>query len=614
MTVESRKYLRDLRRLVDQHFSLEDIKLLCFDLETDYDHLAGDGKLLKIEALCKHLARRGRLQDVLVLLQEERPQVDWPTVPPPAQQVQDETELQQSGGDRIGALQRYLDVMTENLEALRKSKVREPIHIRAHADTQLILETLDPAQKALVVKFLYESGLLNHQNATYLERSNLSDAVLEGMNLCNTPLTETNLSGAHLKAANLTGAKLNKSRLSRADLTSADLTKAMLIRADLTEADLGGAQLRDAYLQEANLAGAKLEAADLTGADLTGASLADAVVTPEQLSQARSLRAAVMPDGAKFILGPATNDSQATSRLGLSERWLDSKRSGRGALLVVEDDNDISHMLRIYFQSQGYTVMIAGRGSEALGLCGKQLPDVILLDIMLPDMDGYEVFRRLRATPRTRDIPIIVLTQKDEPGDRLAALEVGAEDYITKPFLIDMLEARVRLFIQSKKPSLLSPFCDLPTGRYLRDRLKWMLKQGDWGIVVISIQGLEQLEEKCEVRVADNAVLTVAQALSDLHVDEDGDDFIGHLDLGSFVVVTSSEHSRELVEMCRTRWQHLFSDSALISTAKHLAGSLTVRVGALSSKENSFASFRELTLALDSMIDSIDGTTVQEAG
>jgi hypothetical protein len=115
------------------------------------------------------------------------------------------------------------------------------------------------------------------------------------------------------------------------------------------------------------------------------------------------------------------------------------------------------------------------------------------------------------------------------------------------------------------------------------------------------------------VRVADNYVLAVAQALSDLvPVDEGGDDFIGHLDLGSFVVVTSSDHCRELVEICRTRWQHLFRDSPLISTPKHLASSLTVRVGALSSKEN--FSFRELALALDSMIDSIEGTTIQEAG
>jgi DNA-binding response OmpR family regulator len=115
----------------------------------------------------------------------------------------------------------------------------------------------------------------------------------------------------------------------------------------------------------------------------------------------------------------------------------------KGSILVVEDDLDISNMLRIYFESKDYKVIIAPRGQDALEMCQKELPDVIVLDIILPDISGYQVCRRLKSNQRTSNVPIIFLTQKDERADELAGLELGAVDYITKPFDISELEASV---------------------------------------------------------------------------------------------------------------------------------------------------------------------------
>ena len=115
----------------------------------------------------------------------------------------------------------------------------------------------------------------------------------------------------------------------------------------------------------------------------------------------------------------------------------------KGSILVVEDDLDISNMLRIYFESRDYQVTVAPRGEQALEACQEVLPGVILLDIILPDMDGYEVCRRLKSDQRTRDVPIIFLTQKDERADELAGMVLGAVDYITKPFDIAELESSV---------------------------------------------------------------------------------------------------------------------------------------------------------------------------
>ena len=134
-----------------------------------------------------------------------------------------------------------------------------------------------------------------------------------------------------------------------------------------------------------------------------------------------------------------------------------------GRILVVEDDFDISNMLRIYFTGQGYQVEVAARGGDALAICRRKLPDLIVLDIMLPDMDGYSVCRELRMATRTSHIPVIFLTQKDERSDKIAGLELGADDYITKPFDIEELKLRVRSAIRAhQRLNMTDPRTGLP--------------------------------------------------------------------------------------------------------------------------------------------------------
>src|SRR5210317_1934855 len=135
----------------------------------------------------------------------------------------------------------------------------------------------------------------------------------------------------------------------------------------------------------------------------------------------------------------------------------------KGRILVVEDDPDISNLLRIYFDSQGYKVSVAPKGKDALQICRRDLPNVIVLDSQLPDIDGYEVCRRLRGNLRTSHIPILFLTQRDERSDKIAGLELGADDYITKPFDIEELKLRVEGAIRrSTREALTHPVTNLP--------------------------------------------------------------------------------------------------------------------------------------------------------
>ncbi|MFZ6031097.1 MAG: response regulator [Chloroflexota bacterium] len=120
-------------------------------------------------------------------------------------------------------------------------------------------------------------------------------------------------------------------------------------------------------------------------------------------------------------------------------------------LLIVEDDPDIGNMIRIFFSAQDYYVTLTDKGLPAFELACKGKPDAIILDIMLPDTDGYTICKQLRSAEPTRSIPILFLTQRDERSDRLRGLELGADDYLTKPFDIEELKFRVGRILKSQQ-------------------------------------------------------------------------------------------------------------------------------------------------------------------
>lgn len=112
-------------------------------------------------------------------------------------------------------------------------------------------------------------------------------------------------------------------------------------------------------------------------------------------------------------------------------------------ILIVEDDRDIAALVQRYLTRAGHTTDALGDGNEALASVRTRVPDLVLLDLMLPGLDGLEVCRALRRGPETRALPIIVLTARTEESDRIAGLELGADDYVTKPFSPSELVARV---------------------------------------------------------------------------------------------------------------------------------------------------------------------------
>lgn len=227
-------------------------------------------------------------------------------------------------------------------------------------------------------------------------------------------------------------------------------------------------------------------------------------------------------------------------------------------ILIVEDDVDLAEMLSAYFRVQGYSVTTAAWGEDAVRIVKQgHVPDIAVLDIGLPDIDGYEVCRRIRKVRRARSIPIIFFTERRERENVLSGLELGAVDYITKPFDIQELRLRIRNALRrSQMETLVNPVTGLPEGQLVQEQLEQMLADKDWGLVFAGIRGLDKFRDRYGFVAADDVAravsLMIANAMQESGAEED---FVGHVDLVDFVIISSTDRYKSVADSCRVRLQ-----------------------------------------------------------
>lgn len=288
---------------------------------------------------------------------------------------------------------------------------------------------------------------------------------------------------------------------------------------------------------------------------------------------------------------------------------------GKNRLLIVEDDIDISNMLGIFFGAQGYEVETAYRGSEALEKVRQSMPQLIILDIMLPDIDGYEVCRNLRMNTRFSHIPVIFLTQKDERSDKLKGLELGADNYITKPFDIDELKLYVQnAFARAERESLTDPQSGLPSGKLIEDQLRRMIRQKDWAFMDIRLNYFTPFKDVYGFIAANDVLRFVGMLLGEV-VDELGtkNDFIGHAGGDNFIVITSFDSAASIKQLIKARFieevkthynfidrQQGFFYAPDESGQMQQVPLMSMAIGIVSPRTHFFADIREITeLAAD---------------
>jgi PleD family two-component response regulator len=233
-------------------------------------------------------------------------------------------------------------------------------------------------------------------------------------------------------------------------------------------------------------------------------------------------------------------------------------------LLIVEDDIDVAEMLEAYFRVQGYDVEMAHLGKDAIAFCINKRPDLVILDIRLPDIDGFEVARLLKSKQRTLDIPIIFLTEKRSKLDVINGLELGVDDYITKPFDIQELRLRVKNSLQNldARPSV-NLITGMPDGILVEERLLECLETENCAIIMLSLGNFDRFRESFDFLTVDDILKAVGLLIQN-SIRKKGNisDFVGHFQQSeTFVVVTKEKNAKSLkteIEIRLEKYQDFF--------------------------------------------------------
>ncbi len=221
-------------------------------------------------------------------------------------------------------------------------------------------------------------------------------------------------------------------------------------------------------------------------------------------------------------------------------------------ILVVDDEPHIRKILKFLLEQNDFQVITAANGEEALAAARGNLPELVLLDLMMPKMDGFEVCRRLRSDYRTSQIPIIIVTAKGEVTERVRGLKGGANDYLTKPYDHNELIARVRNMLDwSRVQRQANPLTGLPGNQAIETELQRRIDNGEpFAFMYIDVDNFKGYNDNYGYSKGDEAIRFVAGLLRECSVALGGvdTDFIGHIGGDDFVVISSPAHADVLAQ------------------------------------------------------------------
>lgn len=214
-------------------------------------------------------------------------------------------------------------------------------------------------------------------------------------------------------------------------------------------------------------------------------------------------------------------------------------------------------MLNSYFEVQGYQVSTKNWGEDGLKSCIEKTPDVVLLDIRLPDLDGYEIVKRLKNNRRTQTVPIIFLTEKRQREDRLRGLSMEVEDYITKPFDIQELRLRVRnVLMRHRRGSLTNAITGLPEKQLLIETIEENLQTNKFGVIIISLQKLNEYRDINGFVAANEVLRNMVLILKEITSKVSPSPFLAQWGNSNFVILT---HADQTDQFEKTIYQNLFA-------------------------------------------------------
>ncbi len=246
-------------------------------------------------------------------------------------------------------------------------------------------------------------------------------------------------------------------------------------------------------------------------------------------------------------------------------------------ILVVDDDPDILQFVQMNLELDGFRVETAPGGRQALERASENPPDLMLLDIMMPEIDGLTVLRRMRSNPTTGSVPVIILTARSLAEDRVRGLDLGADDYITKPFDLEELVARVRTVLRrSQQMRDLSPLTGLPGNFRISEALESRIEAGEQLAVVHSdLDNFKAFNDHYGFMRGDTVIKFTAKVLLEAtEATTHGNVFVGHVGGDDFVSIVHADDMKAYCEDIMAR----FDDGILdyYDTADALQGYIEV--------------------------------------
>ncbi|PZS01912.1 MAG: hypothetical protein DLM69_04530 [Candidatus Chloroheliales bacterium] len=226
-------------------------------------------------------------------------------------------------------------------------------------------------------------------------------------------------------------------------------------------------------------------------------------------------------------------------------------------IMVVEDEPVVVDLIESYLVTQGYQTSHARSGEEALAAMAHEQPELVLLDLRLPKMSGYEVCREMQRDARLMDIPIIALTVSTSASERKLAWQVGADDYITKPFDLDELVQHIHAQLHYCEYQPVSELTGLPTGPAVVEAIEQSVNHPEQGlaIIYINIEHLDVYNETFSFIEGNDLIQKAAVILREVMAMSGGEgDFLGDVGGGEFVIITQPERAQAIVSEARTRF------------------------------------------------------------
>jgi DNA-binding response OmpR family regulator len=219
------------------------------------------------------------------------------------------------------------------------------------------------------------------------------------------------------------------------------------------------------------------------------------------------------------------------------------------SIVIVEDESDIAKLIATRLSADGFRCVEVNRGDEAFDVAVTERPDLVLLDVMLPGIDGIEVCRQLRTDPRTASVGIIMLTALSLARDRIAGLEAGADDYVDKPFNMDELVARVHTSLRrGRQLRASSPLTGLPGNFEIKARLDAKISDGEpFALLHIDIDGFKAYNDHYGFLRGDRAIVLTAGIIQSAVAEAARSVcFVGHIGGDDFVAVCAPEDAERL--------------------------------------------------------------------